>query len=322
MVRGILIGLAVFALAIASGVYIFSDPDLPAAALETKYAPAPSKFLSLPSGARVHYRDRGVAGGETLLLLHGTNASLHTWEPWVERLAGDLRIVTIDMPGHGLTGSVPGDDYSPNAMAAFVGDLAASLGLEKFSLGGHSMGGRIAARFAIDNPAKVNKLILVDAGGMPSNMQRDPGIGLRLARIPVINNLMRWVSPRAIFESNLKTAIFNDALVTPEMVDLYWELNRREGNRAASLRRFRLPDDDYLQKNAKRIVAPVLLLWGERDPLQPADVGEAYRAAIPNALLVVYKNTGHFPHEEVPDLSAADVKGFLTGNPIPSVPTN
>src|ERR1044071_2562881 len=70
-------------------------PDLPREQLEAKYAPAPSKFLTLPSGARVHYRDQGKGG--LLVLLHGSLSSLHTWEPWVAALSAEHRVVTLDL---------------------------------------------------------------------------------------------------------------------------------------------------------------------------------------------------------------------------------
>ncbi len=310
--RGLLILLAILAIIVAGLVAAFRDPDIPAAELVAKYGQAPSRFITLPSGANVHFRDQGQPLGPVLVLVHGSNASLHTWEPWVAQLGNQFRVISVDLPAHGLTGPVPGDDYSQQGMAQFVYDFTAALKLAPFALAGNSMGGGIAARFAIDHPERLTHLILVDAGGMPTKVERDPGLGFRLARIPVVQNLMLYVTPRNLFEDGLKKAIVDDALVTPAMVDRYWELNRREGTRAATLKRFQSPFDTYIQDNAGKITTPTLILWGAEDTLVPPDVGEAYAGAIKNSKLIEYDNVGHIPMEEVPDQSARAVREFLS----------
>lgn len=314
--RGLLILVAVLAILMAGLIAAFRDPDVPAAMLVAKYGQGASQFITLPSGANVHFRDQGQRLGPVLVLLHGSNASLHTWEPWVAQLGNQFRVISVDLPAHGLTGSVPGNDYSQEGMAKFVYDFTAALKLAPFALAGNSMGGAVAARFAIEHPERLTHLILVDAGGMPTATERDPGLGFRLARMPVIQNIMLYVTPRSLFEDGLKKAIFDDTLVTPEMVDRYWELNRREGARAAMLKRFQAPDDTFVQDNAAKIATPTLLLWGSEDTLTPPDIGEAYAVAIPNSKLIEYDNVGHIPMEEVSDQSARAVREFLSPAPI------
>lgn len=310
--RGLLVLIAILAIVVAGLIAAFRDPDIPAAMLNAKYGQGASQFVTLPSGANAHYRDQGQDVGPVIVLLHGSNASLHSWEPWVVELADQFRIVTVDLPGHGLTGPVPGDDYSQAGMVKFVDEFTTAMKLSTFALGGNSMGGGVAARYAIEHPQRLTHLILVDAGGMPTKIERDPGIGFRLARMPIAQNLMLYVTPRRIFEENLKTAIGDDTLVTAEMVDLYWELNRREGNRAASLKRFQTAPDTFVQDNAAKIAAPTLILWGELDTLTPPDMGEAYAKAIGGSRLIVYNNVGHMPMEEVAETSAQAVREFMT----------
>jgi pimeloyl-ACP methyl ester carboxylesterase len=321
LLRGAVIAIAVLAILIAGAIFAFSDPDIPAAELEAQYGVQPSQYVMLPSGARAHIRDQGSREAPVLVLVHGSNAALFTWEPWVTRLQSDFRVISLDMPGHGLTGPIPSNDYTLKSMAAFTVEAVAALGVSQFAIAGNSMGAGVAARVALEYPDKVTKLILVDGGGMPSKLPREPGLGFRIARLPVINNVMLWVSPRNLFENGLKTAIYDDALVTPAMVDLYWRLNRREGNRAASLKRFQTPWDTYNADNMAKIAAPTLILWGDKDTLIPPDSGEAARDAIKGSQLVIYKNIGHIPMEETPDESAADVKAFLMGEPVPSLVT-
>ncbi len=309
--RGIFILLVVLAVIVVGAIAAFSDPDMSEAELLTKYGQPPSQFITLGSGAHAHYRDQGQRNGPALVLLHGSNASLHTWEPWVAQIGDQFRMIGVDLPAHGLTGAVPTGDYTQEAMAKFVGEFTQAIGVERFALAGNSMGGGIAARFALMHPERLTHLILVDAAGMPSNTPRDPGLGFRIARTPVIQYALLYVSPRNLFEDGLKKAIVDDALVTPAMVDRYWELNRRVGTRAATLKRFQEPQDATIEQNAAKIATPTLILWGDLDTLVPRDAGEAYNAAIKGSKLIVYKNVGHLPMEEVPEQSARAVREFL-----------
>lgn len=318
--RGLLIVVALLIFAVIGLIVFLSDPDIRDVELREKYATPPSQFITLPSGATVHYRDQGQRNGPAIVLLHGSNASLHAWEPWVAQIGDQFRLVSIDLPGHGLTGPVPGDDYSQEAMTQFVNEFTTVMHIERFALAGHSMGGGVAARFALHFPERLTQLILVDAGGLPSKIPRDPGIGFTLARTPLLRNVMLYVSPRGIFEEGLKKAFYNDAFATPQMINRYWELNRREGNRAASLKRFQTPQDAFIEDNVGKIRTPTLILWGDQDTLVPRDVGEAFNRAIKGSKLVVFKNCGHLPMEELPDQSARVVREFLSPSPAGSQP--
>ena len=142
---GILLALVVL---VVGAFFALSAPDIPRSVLEAKYATPPSRFITLPDGARAHYRIRGADSAPTLLLLHGSNATLFTWEPWSKTLSDHFRVVSVDLPGHGLTGPVPDHDYSAAGMAKFVGEFADALGIKSFALAGNSMGGGVAAYFA------------------------------------------------------------------------------------------------------------------------------------------------------------------------------
>ena len=106
--RRFLVGVAVAVVVLIGAFFYFSTPDIPRSVLEAKYATPPSEFLMLPDGARAHLRDVGPQDGMVLILIHGSMASLFTWEPWAKRLSDSFRVVSIDMPGHGLTGAVKG----------------------------------------------------------------------------------------------------------------------------------------------------------------------------------------------------------------------
>src|SRR6202012_747227 len=196
--RGFLTGVVVVLVLLAGAFWFFSDADIPRATLEAKYATPPSEFLILPDGARAHVRDQGNKNGTVLVLVHGSNASLFTWEPWVTRLFQDFHIVTMDLPGHGLTGAVPNRDYSQEGMVKFVAEVTDKLGLKKFAIGGNSMGGGVAARFAEEYPDRVTALILVDAAGEPTPMGGDVRLRFQSARTPVLNKILLFITPRSL----------------------------------------------------------------------------------------------------------------------------
>jgi pimeloyl-ACP methyl ester carboxylesterase len=305
------IGLIVLVLVLLGLSYLLVTPEIPRATLDAKYARPPSQFMTLSDGARVHFRDRGPKTAPALVLIHGSNASLFTWEPWAARLSDAFRIVTIDMPGHGLTGAVPSGEYSEQAMTAVVARIAERLALSRFAIGGNSMGGGIAVRFAEQYPQRVTQLILVDAVGMPVREGEHIPLAFRLARIPLLNQILLYVTPRAFVIEGLDDAIVRKAIIDDRMIDSYWDFARMEGTRAATLRRFQTGGDDFVANNARHIHVPTLILWGEEDRLVPVEAGRLYARAIKGSRLTVYPATGHLPQEEVPDKSAADVRNFL-----------
>lgn len=309
--RTFLIGIVAIVAALVGAYFYFSVPEIPRAALVAKYGKPPSKFLCLPDGALLYYRDRGPKNAPALLLLHGSNASLFTWEPWTKRLDSSFRVVAIDLPGHGLTGAVPSKDYSQAGMVEFTKEAADKLGLGKFAIAGNSMGGGVAAHFAEEYPDRVTALILVDAGGMPSKQGDHVPLGFRIGRIPVLNKLLLHLTPRAMFKEGLNDSLVHKAVITDAMVEQYWELNRMEGTPEATLARFNEPFGTYVKDHIGQIKAPTLILWGAEDHLVPVEAAHEFNAAIPGSKLIVFPGNGHVLQEDDPDETAADVKAFL-----------
>ena len=256
-----------------------------------------------------------MASAPTLLLLHGSNASLLTWEPWSKKRFPDLfHVVSVDLPGHGLTGAVPNGDYSQEGMAKFVGEFADKLGLKTFALAGNSMGGGVAARFAQENPQRVTKLILVDAGGLPFQSTGGQPLAFKIARMPGVNRIMLSVTPRSLVVEGLGKAIVHKEIITDKMIDTYWDFARMEGTRAATLMtRFQENEDTYVRDHTTALKMPVLILWGAQDALIPLAIAHDWHKAVPGSTLTVYPKTGHIPMEEVAAQSAADVRTFLGG---------
>lgn len=288
----------------------FVQIDIPGADLEKVWANKSSKFAVLPSGLRVHYRDQGNPGGPVLLLLHGSNASLHTWEPWAQRLGDRFRVVSVDLPGHGLTGPSPTDDYTPRAMVAFIDEFREALKLDRVHLGGNSYGGFLAWRYTLAHPERVDHLVLVDSAGFFRGSLPFP---FQLARIPVVNKVMLYVSPRVLVKASLEQVIPHHERITAEMIDRYHQLMLREGNRRATVLRLNAPLDFGADKaQLAAIHAPTLILWGSKDPWIPLEHARLFHDAIPGSTLRVYEGMGHVPMEEAPDETAADVRAFLS----------
>jgi len=302
----VLIACCVFAVA---GVLATWAPDRPVSALTARWAQAPSQFLEV-DGMQVHVRDEGPRDDPMpIVLLHGTSASLHTWDGWAQNLRGQRRVIRFDLPAFGLTGPNPNNDYSIAAYVRLVVGVVDKLGVKQFVLAGNSLGGQIAWSTALAQPQRVGKLVLIDAAGYPFQPASVP-IGFRIARVPGVRVLMEQVLPRGIVDSSVRNVYGDPAKVTPELVDRYYELTLRAGNRKALAYRMdqRLSGDEAGIKSLK---VPTLILWGAKDRLIPVDSAERFVADIQGSKLVVFDALGHVPHEE-DALKTVDVfKAFL-----------
>jgi pimeloyl-ACP methyl ester carboxylesterase len=314
--RGLLaiIGLLVIAF------LIFRTPDTDAAAMRAKYGGPPSQFVDIGGGVTVHLRDEGPKDAPAILLLHGSNADLHTWEPWAAALKDRYRVIRFDQVGHGLTGPDPKHDYSRANYVADVLAVADKLGLKTFILGGSSMGGKHALAFAVAHPHRVAGLVLVDASGGPKledkadASRKDSGggnIGFTIAQTPGINLLVEQVTPRSLIAQSLEQSVSVKSVASEAAIDRYWELLRYPGNRRATLKRFGYPYEPLSKGEIAAITAPMLILWGEEDRLIPLAAGQWLAATLPNAALKTYPNIGHLPQEEAAQATLADLQPWL-----------
>ena len=288
-------------------------PELSVADLKSEYTNAESEFADLGDGMTVHLRDEGPADAPAIILLHGSNASLHTWDDWTIALKGEYRIIRYDQAGHGLTGPHPKNCYTLACYTDVVARVAANRGLTKFTLGGNSMGGGISYAFTRDNPDMLTGLILVDPSGAPAAKKADLPIGFKIAQMPALRGLMSVFTPRAIIETSLKQTVSDPKLVTDAKVDLYWKMLRRTGNREATALRFA----EYAKRKQAEPVSrpdiPTLIQWGDQDKLINVGAVPWFEAQFPNHVTKIYKGIGHLPMEEIPAQSAADVMEWMAG---------
>lgn len=312
--RLLIVSLVLLSLALLLG--FAWTPDIAHTELVARYANEHSRFIKLPSGTTAHYRDQGNPRAPVLLLLHGSNASLHTWEPWVRELGAELRVISVDQPGHGLTGPAPSEDYTHRGMADFVAEFSDTLGLELFFLGGNSMGGGVTLRVALDYPQRLAGIVLVDAAGLdlpPALQQKvDLPLAFRLAGRWYTNWMLTSITPRSLVREGLERSFADPALVDEAMVDRYWELARHPGNRQATGLRFAWYRDGRSELPVEQISVPTLILWGDQDRLIPVEMATRIQQRITGSELQIFPGVGHIPMEEAPVATAAAVRAFVT----------
>ena len=307
-------------LALVAGFLLLLTPDTDRDAMIAKYGGPNAAFVAGPAGQRIHYRDQGSRDGPAIVLLHGSNASLQTWEPLVQRLGGTYRIVTLDLPGHGLTGATPDRDYSADGMMDAVDVVAAKLGLDHFILGGNSMGGWVAWRYALAQPARVDALLLIDAAGMPlrkGEKRPESNVGFRVLEYPFGRWLATRVTPRMLVEQSLRGSIEKQAIVDDAMIDRYWELLRFPGNREATVLRARMNREPAMAARVGAIEAPTLILFGDRDRLINPSAAQTFHERIAGSEVVLLPGIGHLPMEEAPDATATAIADFLKRRLVP-----
>ena len=285
-------------------------PDRPVAELTARWAQPPSSFIDI-AGMQVHVRDEGVRDDPVpIILLHGTSASLHTWDGWVRELEPFRRVIRVDMPGFGLTGPAPDGDYTIEAYVRFMGAVMDHFAIRNCVLAGNSFGGWVAWETALAQPGRVDALILVDSAGYTLHSQSVP-LGFRVAKIPVLNRLVESMLPRALVESSVRNVYGDPDKVTPDLVDRYYEITLREGNRAALVQRFAQAAAGIDETRIRQVGVPTLILWGGRDRLIPLEYGAHFRRDIAGSSLVVFDDLGHVPQEEDPVRTVAALKSFL-----------
>ena len=226
--------LVIITIIVYSGMHL----DIPREELERKYAIGASQFLDLSDGARVHFRDEGEKGHPVIVLLHGFNGSLFNFEHLVPFLIDDFRLVSIDLPGFGLTGAIPSAVYNTQSFMDTVTTVTSYLDIQKFSIAGNSMGGRVAWQYAIEFPDKVLGLVLIASSGVMTNEDRNRieerknnfPIVWRLLGSKFIKNFLLLYTPKFFATQGLKIAVYDQKLASTRYAKQFHELTLMELN--------------------------------------------------------------------------------------------
>ena len=269
-----------------------------------KYTNKHSKWIDI-SGVNVHYRDEGE--GETLLLVHGTFSSLHTFDEWTSILKRKFRVIRLDIPGFGLTGPVKSKEYSIDLFTKFLTDFTTALNIRQFHLAGNSLGGWLSWEFALTNPGKVRKLILINSAGYIND--RNYPLPFIIAQTPVLRSVFSFV-PKAVVRRFVRQVFYNQSKVTNAVVDRYYDMLHRPGNKEAFVS---LANATFKQNthHLSELEIPVLIQWGKEDKWISVEHAYKFHRDISENELIIYDKTGHIPMEECPEKSASDVINFL-----------
>lgn len=310
-VLGVLV--AVLAALLALAWLKLRGPDIPYATLEARYAGPGSAFVDLPAGVRLHYRADGDPARPPVVLVHGYGDSFTSWEGWARVLATEYRVLSIDLPGHGLTRAPPGYRLSADGYVGVVDAFATALALPRFAIAGNSMGGGVAWHYALAHPERLSALVLVDAAGWPLPPPTELPLAFRILQYRAGRWLLAHIDNRPLIEEGLRRNVYDPAVITAAFVDRWAEFQRAPGHRAILMSAELGSLASASEATLAAIRVPTLVLHGEADPLIPLDSGKRFAAAIPGARLVAYPKVGHMPQVEIPARSAGDVAAFLAG---------
>lgn len=315
-----LIGAVCFTLVvIIAAWFTLKRSDIPFAELEQRYSLSASKFVTLESGARVHYLDSGPtlsqsnANKDTLLLLHGYSSNSSEWSEWLKELRGRYHIIAVDLPMHGLTESDMSYVEMTNGMVNFVQDFTAAIDLKNFSIGGTSLGGQISWEYALANPHQINALILIGADGWPlkeDDVEYDPIIE-DIQSNPWLAPLLKHFDMKTHIQARLDKC-FSDPSITEEaMIKRLTDLARGPAHRKGLVKLALNKSAISLPTQFNNLSIPTLILQGEKDRIIPVRFAREFNSAIPNATLITYEMSGHCLALETPRRTLDDVLGFL-----------
>lgn len=300
---GALVLLVIAALLIAAWVY----RDTPAAVLEARYTTPASRFLNI-DGVRMHYRDEG--NGPPIVLIHANFGSLLSWDSWAEALKARHRVLRFDMTGHGLTGPDPSGDYSLERTVQLTERFVDALGLKQFTIAGTSLGGTVAMHYAAAHPDRVDHLILLSPGALEGRAMQRSG----RTELPRVANILEYITPRSLAAYMLKSRFGDPSKVTDQLIDRWYDMWLREGQRPAMLARLRSYSSTDLEQVTTAIRAPTLILWGARNPQAPVEQAGQLRRMLVNASsvkVVTYPGVGHMALDEAGSTMVPDVIAWL-----------
>jgi pimeloyl-ACP methyl ester carboxylesterase len=300
------LGLGTAFLAVA--LYGLWTPDLDRAELEKRYFSSSPQIIDV-DGLKVYYKETGPQGAPALLLLHGFGSSLQAWEDWSLKLEQKYRVIRLDLPGFGLTGASPANDYSEEKDLAILTHFVDKLGLEKFSVMGHSMGGKMAWSLAASQPERVQALVLMAPDGFPETKD----IGTKPYEVPAIMGLIKFVLPKYLVRKSIEPAFSDADALNDALVNRYFDMLRAPGVRGAILERSNQTIYTDPVPRLKAIKAPTLLIWGEKDQMIPSTNAQSYANVLSNSTTVLIPKLGHLLQEEQPEKGLAAVMQFLDG---------
>lgn len=260
------------------------------------------------AGQSWRVRESGPQDAPAVVLIHGFSHSLESLEPLADALDDDHRVIRFDLPGHALTGPREDGAYSVEATVTQVAALLEEIAPQRFVLGGHSLGGLVAWRYAAQAPERAAGLVLIAPGGYPNL-----GVGDEPAPVPQQVRLYLTAAPMAGVEAATAALYADASRISEDQLERIHAMMRIEGVGPALVQRieqFTLPDPNPV---LRAIETPTLIVWGQQDAMIPPAHGPRFAAALPDARLALIEDAGHMPVEEQPEATADAVRAFLEG---------
>jgi pimeloyl-ACP methyl ester carboxylesterase len=213
------------------------------------------------------------------------------------------------MTGHGLTGPDPSGDYSLERTVELTSRFVDALQLERFSIGGTSLGGTVAMHYTAAHPERVERLILLSPGSLEGRSMQRAG-----RAVPKAADILKYIAPRALAKFMLTSRFGDPSKVDDRLIDRWYDMWMREGQRAAILARLRSYSSADIVKVTAAVSVPTLILWGEKNPQAPVEQAEELRhmlSSAPNVTVITYPGIGHMAAEEAGPAIAKDIQAWL-----------
>jgi pimeloyl-ACP methyl ester carboxylesterase len=276
------------------------------------------KYLDL-HGERIAYLDEG--SGEAIVLLHGMAGSSDTWRSLIGPLSRKYRVVAPDLLGHGNS-TKPRTDYSLGALSVLIRDVLNELDITQATFVGHSLGGGISMQFVYQHPDYVQRLVLINSGGLGP----DVGMLLRLASLPGAELVLPIIAAKRLLAPGERVwSLMRKAGIESPRGEEMWRHYRSLSDgptRQAFLRTVRAVIDhrgqavSALNRLNTRMDFPVMAIWGDRDAMIPVAHAYAAQQVRPDVRVEVLTDVGHFPHAERPAEVAELIDDFITSDPV------
>ena len=268
-----------------------------AAQEETTATPKIEKFITT-YGAKIHYVEAG--SGAPVILIHGLADNVAIWDPVIPALAARFRVIALDQIGFGRSDK-PLLNYRVSTLVDFLDVFLTELKIERASLVGNSLGGWVAAAYALAHPERVERLVLSDAAGYVALTKTMDSRALRALRVASRDDI-RYLGPLAFHDKRFYQdvdAAFKERVTAGDSYTVAQVLDSM------------IRGDDALDNKLQTLKQPTLVLWGREDKLIPLSFGEQFHREIVNSRLRIIDNCGHMPQLECPnEFSAAVLKFF------------
>lgn len=273
------------------------------------------KTTTLKNGMSVNYKESGDVGSPTLLMVHGGSDSLTGWGEWLDGFP-EYRVIAVDLPGHGLTDPMPDRNYSRSKMSEFLEMFIEALELRNITLVGHSMGGEYSLQYTIDNQENVRAIIVLAPGVYRDDIPDtdSESFVLILAKTPLASLLYEvdLLGGEEGYKAFYREYVGADPDLYPEDFNRGRRISLYEKNRDTLFKLvLGMYDDPYI-RGLNTIKVPMLILWGDQDPVSVPKYAGMLHDDVESSTLIMYEGVGHGIQIMAGKKSVKDARSFMS----------